>query len=82
MCSKFKQRQQTVHLAILYMDILLLDPKLFDVAFKDDHFFAKRSKAAGLSGLKFNESLFVGTCMLLASKFYEPDENLVMIAEI
>ena len=64
------------------MDFLLLDPKLFNEAFKDSKFFTQRSKATGMLALKFNEPLFVGTCMLLASKFYEPDANLVMIAEI
>lgn len=59
------------------MDLLLLDEFLFRQPFEDSEFFD-----GTLSPLKFNENLLGVTSVLLASKFYEPDENLIMISEI
>lgn len=64
------------------MDILLLDPRLFEEQFQDSNLYSNKSTSKRMLPLKFTEPLLVGTCMLLASKFYEPDENLTMIAEI
>ena len=64
------------------MDILLLDPRLFEDQFQDSNFYSNRSTSKRMLPLKFTEPLLVGTSMLLASKFYEPDENLTLIAEI
>ena len=64
-------------MAIQYLDLLLLDEFLFKNPFADAEFFV-----GSMSALKFDEYLLAGTAMLLASKFYEPDENLVMISEI
>ena len=59
------------------MDLLLLDEFLFQNPFNDTNFFD-----GPLSTLKFNANLLGVTALLLASKFYEPDENLIMISEI
>ena len=59
------------------MDLLLLDEFLFQNPFVDTDFFD-----GPLSTLRFNSNLLGVTCMLLASKFYEPDENFIMISEI
>lgn len=77
MASHFKQRQKTTHLAIQYLDIMLLNEFLFSNFFTDSDFFE-----GSLSPLKFDEYLLSCTAMLLASKFYEPDENLIMISEL
>ena len=59
------------------MDLILLDEFLFQTPFADTNFFD-----GPLSNLKFDANLLGATAMLLASKFYEPDENLIMILEI
>jgi len=32
--------------------------------------------------MQMNEFVLAGTCLLLASKFYEIDDNLIMMSEI
>jgi hypothetical protein len=64
-------------LAIQYLDLLVLDEFLFKKAFDDEESFV-----GTMSALRFDEYMLAATAMLLASKFYEPDENLIMISEI
>jgi hypothetical protein len=66
-----------MHLAIQYLDLLVLDEFLFKKPFEDAESFV-----GTMSTLRFDEYLLAATAMLLASKFYEPDENLIMISEI
>lgn len=55
-----KQRSLTIHLAVVYLDILIQDPKLFD---------------------KIKQEVLTITCLLLASKFDELDDNIPLIRE-
>ena len=59
------------------MDLMLLDETLFSGTFNDAEFFV-----GPMENLNFQISTVGAAAILLASKFYEPDENLMMISEI
>ena len=60
MGEKLKQSPLTTHLAIVYLDILMQDDKLFNI---------------------YKIELIAITCLLLASKFDELDDNIPLIRE-
>lgn len=78
MNRSFKQRQKTVHLAICYLDKMLEQPDLFTRRFDDGSFFRDNH----LLPLSMNEHLLATTCLLLASKFYEIDDNLIISTDV
>jgi len=58
--EKLKQRVLTIHLAVVYLDILIQDEKVFE---------------------GFKQEVLSITCLLLASKFDELDDNIPLIRE-
>ena len=70
----FGQQQKTTHYAICYLDLLLRDPEVASQVLSDSG--ARSAKN------KMDRWLLVSTSMLLASKFMEPDDNLIMIAAL
>jgi hypothetical protein len=77
MANAFKQHQKTIHYAITYLDIALADPDIFTGKFNDREFFI-----GPLPTLRMNNWLLAATCLLLASKFYEIDDNLILSGDI
>lgn len=75
----FKQSQKTVHYAIAYIDHMLAQSDLFASAFQDKMCFKKDFRAPTL---RMHRNLLACTCFLLASKFYEIDDNLVLSTDI
>lgn len=59
--EKMKQRSLTIHLAVVYLDILMQDERIFD---------------------KQKSEVITLTCVLLASKFDELDDNIPLIREL
>jgi hypothetical protein len=74
----FKQRQRTIHLAISYVDSMMTKPNLFTKKFDDKDYF----KDNHLLPLTMNEHLLATTCLLMASKYYEIDDNLIMSTDV
>ena len=64
---KLKQRQKTVHFAIVYADILMENADVFTTAYADK---AQFNTSGGRSKMVMDEYLMGATCVLLASKFY------------
>jgi hypothetical protein len=79
LARKLKQRQKTVHFAIVYADILMENGNVFTSTYADKTQF---NKAGGSSKMVMDEYLMGATCVLLASKFYEIDDNLIMISDL
>jgi len=52
---------------------------LFYKKFQDDSFFKSETP---LIALRMHNNLLAITCLLLASKFYEIDDNLVMSSDV
>jgi hypothetical protein len=59
--EKLKQKILTTHLAVVFMDILIQDDKIFD---------------------KVKQEVLSCTCILLASKFDELDDNIPLIRDL
>lgn len=79
LADKYKQSQKTRHYAIIFLDTVLEDENIFYKDYKDRDFFQPKQH---LSIMQMNEFVLAGTCLLLASKFYEIDDNLIMMSEI
>jgi hypothetical protein len=67
-----------VHFAIVYADILMENSNIFTTVYADK----KQFNTSGRSKMVMDEYLMGATCVLLASKFYEIDDNLIMIADL
>jgi hypothetical protein len=67
-----------VHFAIVYADFLMEKSDVFTSAYADKKQFVR----PGRSNMVMDEYLMAATCVLLASKFYEIDDNLVMISDL
>lgn len=70
--EKLKQRLKTIHYAIVYANILLENDSVFNKYYEDE----------GRMKIKMDENLLGATCLLIASKFYEIDENLILVSDI
>lgn len=64
---------------MIFADIVLEFPDLFTKKFQDSIYFNFKE---GLPDLKIDETLLAATCVILASKFYEIDDNLIMICDL
>ena len=78
LARKLQQRQKTVHFAIFYADLLMEQADVFTQSYADKTQFIKGRRA----NMVMDEYLMGATCVLLASKFYEIDDNLIMIADL
>ena len=67
-----------MHFAIVYADFLMEKSDVFTLAYADNKQFSR----SGRSNMVMDEHLMAATCVLLASKFYEIDDNLVMISDL
>lgn len=74
----FKQRQKTIHLAIAYLDNMLTFSDLFTYKFQDKAYF----KDKHMLPLRMSNFLLASTCIIVASKFYEIDDRLIMSTDI
>jgi len=72
-----KQRQKTVHYALTYLDLVMCQANVFSKKFDDQDMIVK-----SVPPLRMSNNLLASTCILLASKFYEPDDNLIMTMDI
>jgi hypothetical protein len=49
---------------------------------ENDEIFSKYYEDEGRMKIKMDENLLAATCLLIASKFYEIDENLILVSDI
>jgi len=76
--TRFKQRPKTFHYAITFLDLVLTKrPTIFSTKFDDQKFFKTK-----VSSLTMNKNILATSCILLASKFYELDENLILSTDV
>ena len=85
----FRQSRKSIHLAIAYADYLLTFADLFDKNYEDNTYFQKRysifdssSKGQSLKKMRMEPHLLAVVCILMSSKFFEIDDNLVAIQEL
>ena len=72
----YQQKQRTWHLAVLYLDTILVEfPSIFKEQFSDKNFFDEEN----MPDLKMTDFNLAASCMLLASKFYEIDDKLILV---
>ena len=62
---------------MIFADIILESADVFVKEYQDSVYFKD-----GLPKLKMDEMLLAATCVILASKFYEIDDNLIMICDL
>lgn len=70
--KSFLQSRKTSHLAIAYADYLIAQDGIFDISF--NAYYLKKAK--------MRPHLLAAVCVLMASKYYEIDDNLISISDL
>ena len=70
--KSFLQSRKTSHLSIAYADALLAHHDIFDISFSTFH----------MNKVKMKPHLLAAVCVLMASKYYEIDDNLISISDL
>lgn len=83
------QSRKTCHLAIAYASYLLEFEDIFEIELHQPKFGSLRSQLfdigfanSYLNKPKIKPALLSATCVLMASKYFEIDDNLIQISEI